>query len=1463
MKKKTPALKNGSWTSSQWYSDHRIGSAPRYWNPGDLETHLAYITEQEIELLKKQGKQAGNPLKAWQGPSGLPLFATADTQVSNTKGGEETAKNVPAKWKSSADHPMARLVYVTDEQAQFLKKMDIHGSGVDKHDHYGPDNVPSYQGDGGDGTSDSGGGGYGGGDSSYGGSNDSYSGVSDPGETASNAADAAAAAAAADAAANAAANTSPDYNFDSPVGFDPGPAPAPDYNFDSPVDFDPGMSPAQAQAALDAAVAAAAPSQGAMYNSDLSYADLQTLADLGLSNMDVPGYSGQTVGQALAAQSFHGYMNENIGTLAGLVGGPAAGLVATIGSGMGRGLSPLDVGQQVFSSIAATTISNALGLPVSSATVNSLANGQFGQAAIDFAVGNLAEQTGLSPSAINAAVSGNLGAAAANAAIGSLVGEMSQTLGAGALGNFALGQAASASGAPSALAGAINESAIGQAVNAATSGLTAGITAGDARGARSGAGAPSVGAAGPSVATGSDGSGSDVSGQYGYLDPLGKGLAQPAPLGYSAPSGRRKKYDYLGNLFTDVSAGLSTMQPRSSISSVIEGAPVAEGTAKDVLARDDASTAAFIGAKNAGATDEEALAAAEASSVVVGGAIPTPVDTGVGLGLLEPVETSKNAQVERLAEAYANSLGKTVGTLDPNEVDAFIQKVGTAVNLGGASVLQNASIQDILSGNYASTPTDARGFRYDERGIPIISVSAGLGEKEKTDVGTSTSANIADAIVESVGGLEGTGSDVAKQGLATLLGAFGEQVADISTGLGNMGLVSRENAGVSAGRYLEDIGKRLELPETKQAVSNWVKGVSDEPTYYGKLAAGVKGAIENPLVLTEVAKEVIQEALPVGVAAKIVKFAGISAGVVADTLLNSLESAGSTGRQKYAEEIEKGTSPAEAARIADRSAGAAGLITMATSGIVDAAVAKKYGKAIEDFLGKKVSSAGKEFGQESVEEGLIALATGDSLAEALTKSVVGGFVGAKTSGSIQTAADVQADLTQSFASQGLASTDGSFKPETIVPVGSEAEKAIADSAAGETAVGQDVTGVDVAQAAGKDANVVTAVGENTTTAVDPNANVTTQTTVDPIANTQTTVVVDANANTNTQTVVNTNTNTATTTTVDTNSNITTQTTIDSNTQITVLTDPNTDTQTTIRVNTDTGEIIDLEETKIPTDWKQPVVDLPKAQVPPTESVAQPESVRPSRVNAPTGMAMLGGALGAPLTNDPFGEALRSRETEKAIDPLARVKEAQAELERDVMMNEIDPRLLELMQQRAAPDQQTKQFDDDIGALAKMLRGETASAPEGASDAEGKYYSYGSEDSIDDILAGSAAKYKEGGFVEPLKASGGMILPLMSKSGGALGKYSGREDFKDGKHVAGKGDGQSDDIPAWLADGEFVFPADVVSALGNGSTKAGTDKLYEMMHGIRDRSRSKGSKDLPPPALKSPLDYLKSSKRSAK
>lgn len=77
----------------------------------------------------------------------------------------------------------------------------------------------------------------------------------------------------------------------------------------------------------------------------------------------------------------------------------------------------------------------------------------------------------------------------------------------------------------------------------------------------------------------------------------------------------------------------------------------------------------------------------------------------------------------------------------------------------------------------------------------------------------------------------------------------------------------------------------------------------------------------------------------------------------------------------------------------------------------------------------------------------------------------------------------------------------------------------------------------------------------------------------------------------------------------------------------------------------------------------------------------------------------------------------------------------------------------------------------------------------------------------------------------------------------------------GHFVQGAGDGQSDDIPAMLADGEYVFDADTVAALGNGSSKAGALQLDKMRESIRKHKRSAPHNKIPPKA-KSPLEYLK-------
>ena len=105
---------------------------------------------------------------------------------------------------------------------------------------------------------------------------------------------------------------------------------------------------------------------------------------------------------------------------------------------------------------------------------------------------------------------------------------------------------------------------------------------------------------------------------------------------------------------------------------------------------------------------------------------------------------------------------------------------------------------------------------------------------------------------------------------------------------------------------------------------------------------------------------------------------------------------------------------------------------------------------------------------------------------------------------------------------------------------------------------------------------------------------------------------------------------------------------------------------------------------------------------------------------------------------------------------------------------------------------------------------------------------------------------------PTGATGGSVDDLM------VG-YAQGGDITEGRYLRGPGDGMSDDIhafieggstgegqPARLARNEFVIPADVVSDLGNGSSDAGAEMLYEMMERVR---KARHGTNKQPPAIK--------------
>jgi len=84
---------------------------------------------------------------------------------------------------------------------------------------------------------------------------------------------------------------------------------------------------------------------------------------------------------------------------------------------------------------------------------------------------------------------------------------------------------------------------------------------------------------------------------------------------------------------------------------------------------------------------------------------------------------------------------------------------------------------------------------------------------------------------------------------------------------------------------------------------------------------------------------------------------------------------------------------------------------------------------------------------------------------------------------------------------------------------------------------------------------------------------------------------------------------------------------------------------------------------------------------------------------------------------------------------------------------------------------------------------------------------------------------------------------------------GRLNFRQGAAVHGAGDGQSDDIPAMLADGEYVIDAETVAQIGNGSTKAGAQALDKFRENIRRHKRSAPVNKIPP-KTKALTSYLK-------
>ena len=165
-------------------------------------------------------------------------------------------------------------------------------------------------------------------------------------------------------------------------------------------------------------------------------------------------------------------------------------------------------------------------------------------------------------------------------------------------------------------------------------------------------------------------------------------------------------------------------------------------------------------------------------------------------------------------------------------------------------------------------------------------------------------------------------------------------------------------------------------------------------------------------------------------------------------------------------------------------------------------------------------------------------------------------------------------------------------------------------------------------------------------------------------------------------------------------------------------------------------------------------------------------------------------------------------------------------------------------------------------LATVSSGPVRAVSNPWSSSTPSYWAYGGpEQSYFSNNSLKAFGYADGGMVQDMYIGGAPpqadnMEPLAGGFASGGGVLSRPEVFstKGGRHyVEGPGDGQSDDIPAALSDGEFVWDASTVARIGNGSSKRGGAILEAARHAI---AKDAGSKEVvQKPIKKSPLQYI--------
>jgi len=443
-----------------------------------------------------------------------------------------------------------------------------------------------------------------------------------------------------------------------------------------------------------------------------------------------------------------------------------------------------------------------------------------------------------------------------------------------------------------------------------------------------------------------------------------------------------------------------------------------------------------------------------------------------------------------------------------------------------------------------------------------------------------------------------------------------------------------------------------------------------------------------------------------------------------------------------------------------------------------------------------------------------------TLGDALGAAITGNGVGVDTSTVVGTKAD-GSNLTlgelSGVVKGGGTSVTTATGPAVTAGTGIDTKSGVVTGTDTKSGV---VTGTDTKSGVTTDTTTDTNNNTTTKTSTDTNTNVTTQVTTNNNTGATTTVTTDPTLGTTSQTT--TTTTGTSTTTVDGSSQVTTNVTMDSTTGLSTETvcrmpeRPESEVVITV-TNPTTGEVVSTETKTVaeltPEEKEKLVVTEPEPVAKTTEK--KPTTKKPA-AKAPSGGGML-------LGQGPQATSKTEMPEEAWLGGRFRT----------------DLPSIAAMFPFLFPSQEQQ----DTAAVSALRRA-SGVEPQVPKKEDMDYYAYGKEPSIESVLE----PYLNGGSVQKY-AQGGIIMPS------ALQAAAGGTPHKGSHYVQGAGGGQDDLIPARLADGEYVFDAEIVAALGDGSNKEGARRLDAMREAIRKHKRSGSLKKIPPPA-KNPLAYFK-------